>query len=120
MLKTCADSSQSPEKETREVMLRRVMQLFNKVRNNGCESVVQLLMRQSEKRGGWGGKNEYRVNSMGQWVDGKNVAVEWKVGDSGRSVMKREEVGFAAIFADKGIEGVMKEIERAAEVKKSR
>jgi hypothetical protein len=111
--------SQSPAKETREVMLRRVMQLFNKVRINGCESLAQLLMRQSEKRGGWGGKNEYRINSMGQWVDGKNVAVEWKVGDSGRPVMKREEVGFAAIFADKGIEAVMKEVERANKARKS-
>lgn len=106
--------------ETREQLLRKVMLMFNKVRTNGCESVAQLKMRQGEKRGGWGRDNEYRVNSRGQWVDGKNVAVEWRTGDSGRLEMKREEVGFAAIFANKDIEAVIEEITRAAEVQKSR
>ena len=105
--------------ETREQLLRRVMLMFNKVRTNGCESVAQLKMRQEEKRGGWGVSNEYRVNSRGQWVDGKNVAVEWKQTECGMR-MEREDIGFAPIFAHKGIVEVMAEVRRAEEIRGSR
>ena len=105
--------------ETREQLLRRVMLMFNKVRTNGCESVAQLKMRQEEKRGGWGGSNQYRVNSRGQWVDGKNVAVEWKQTERGMS-MERENVGFAPVFAEKGIIEVMAEVRRAEAIRGSR
>ena len=109
------NKSEKRRDETREQVLRRVMLMFNKVRTSGCESVAQMKMRQEEKRGAWGGANEYRVNSRGQWVDGRNMAVECKQTERGM-IMEREQVGFAPVFANREIADVMAELRRAEEV----
>ena len=62
----------TPEDKTSEQLLRRVMQLFNRVRKNGYKSVAQLKLREDEVRNGgkWGRAIDYRKNSRGEWGNG--------------------------------------------------
>ncbi len=101
----------------REQALRKIKKLFNKVRNNGCDSLGQYQQRIEERRGSWGKATEFRIDSRGQMVNGLNQPVQWHE-SSGRYAV--EELGFMSVFGDRQLEDVVNEISRASRVKKER
>lgn len=107
----------NPKISYREQALRKTKKLFNKVRQNGCDSLGQYQQRIGERRGSWGKATEFRIDSRGQMVNGLNQPAHW-IDSEGRYAV--EEVGFLSVFGDRRMEEVISEISRASRAQKER
>lgn len=108
-MECCQAVVEKGERGPRDVMQRRASRMFNKVREEGCSSVGQYRMRMREKRGPWGGANEYRRDSWGRMVNGLGQPVEMRNGK-----YEEEKVGFSGVFEEHQTREIIDEIERAS------